>query len=84
MRERELIVRHEALLRDADMSARSSLTFACIAEERGRESKREDRRGRIGSLYVILKDDNEGFNRGLAITDIARKMENLPRNYGQR
>lgn len=23
----------------------------------------------IGSLHVILKDDNEGFNRGLAIVD---------------
>jgi len=31
----------------------------------------------ITTLHVILEDDNEGFNRGLAIVDdgIAREME---------
>lgn len=38
---------------------------------------------RIGALHVILEDDNEGFNRGLAVVNggTACKMGNLPRNH---
>lgn len=63
---------------------------ACRKREREKERERGKRgEKRIGSLHVILKDDNEGFNRGLAIVDyllgdVARKMKNLSRNYDRR
>lgn len=39
-----------------------------------------------GESHVILEDDNEGFNRGLAAVDggTAREMVNLPRNRDRR
>lgn len=49
-----------------------------------RRDRERGRRSGGRNVHAILQDDNEGFNRGLAIDGIAREMENLPRNYSER